>query len=72
MDTLLTQHYTSTVNRCKAEKIVLAVQGATSLNYSFHPAMEGIDPVDSSKEGPSAFWFMTPWLLVWKVTCFSK
>ncbi len=55
MDTLLSQHYTSTVNRCKAENIILAVQDTTSLNYSAHPAMEGIGPIGSSKEGAIGF-----------------
>lgn len=38
MDTLLSQHNAATVNRCKAESVVLAVQDTTSLNYSAHPA----------------------------------
>jgi len=52
MDTLLSQHNAATVNRCKAESVVLAVQDTTSLNYSAHPATADIGPIGSSNNGP--------------------
>lgn len=52
MEVLLSQHYTATVNRCKAEKVVLAVQDTTSLNYSTHPATADLGLIGSSKKGP--------------------
>jgi len=52
MDTLLSQHNAATINRCKAESLVLAVQDTTSLNYSAHPATADIGPIGSTKNGP--------------------
>lgn len=52
MDTLLSQHNAATVNRCKAESVVLAVQDTTTLNYSAHPATADIGPIGSTKNGP--------------------
>ena len=51
MDILLSQHYTATVNRCKAENIVLAVQDTTTLNYSAHPATADLGLIGSRKDG---------------------
>lgn len=51
MDILLSQHYTATVNRCKAESIVLAVQDTATLNYSAHPATGDLGLIGSRKEG---------------------
>ncbi len=51
METLLSQHYNATVNRCKAEPVVLAVQDTTSLNYSAHPQTANIGLIGSSKNG---------------------
>lgn len=51
MDALLSHHYSATVNRCKAESVVLAVQDTTSLNYSAHPATADIGPIGSSLDG---------------------
>lgn len=51
MDILLSQHYTATINRCKAEDIVLAVQDTTTLNYSAHPATGDMGLIGSRKEG---------------------
>lgn len=52
MDVLLSQHSITTVNRCKKESIVLAVQDTTSLNYSAHPATANIGPIGSYQDGP--------------------
>lgn len=51
MDKILTPHYESTYKRMRGEKVVLAVQDTTTLNYSAHPATEGIGFIGSSKEG---------------------
>lgn len=50
MNVLLEPHYEATRQRVAAEKLVLAVQDTTSLNYSTHPATEGLGPI-GSKEG---------------------
>src|SRR5664280_1406839 len=55
MDVLLSQHYTATVERCKEEPIVLAVQDTTSLNYSAHPATADLGPIGSTQDGPIGF-----------------
>lgn len=52
MDVLLSQHYTATVNRCKKEPVVLAVQDTTSLNYSAHPATADLGLIGYTKNGP--------------------
>ena len=51
MDVLLKPHYEATQQRVAAEKVVLAVQDTTSLNYSTHPATENLGPIGSQKEG---------------------
>ena len=40
MEKLMTPHYESTRNRAAQEKVVLAVQDTTFLNYNAHPATE--------------------------------
>jgi len=51
MDILLQPHYEATRQRVRAEKVVLAVQDTTSLNYSTHPATENLGPIGSQQEG---------------------
>lgn len=51
MDRILTSHYEETLGRVGKEKVVLAVQDTTSLNYSRHPATEGLGPISSKGEG---------------------
>ena len=50
MDVLLAPHYEATRQRVAAEKVVLAVQDTTSLNYSAHPATQDLGPIGSEKE----------------------
>lgn len=50
MDVLLEPHYKATQQRVAAEKLVLAVQDTTSLNYTTHPATENLGPI-GSKQG---------------------
>lgn len=49
MDSLLSSHYHSTMERIAREKIkvVLAVQDTTSFNYDTHRDMEGLGPIAS-------------------------
>jgi hypothetical protein len=52
----LEPHYQATGQRLAGEKVVLAVQDATSLNYSTHPATEGLGPIGSKVRGPLGLW----------------
>ena len=56
METLLKPHYEATVQRLAAEKVVLAVQDSTSLNYSTHPATDGLGPIGSKAKGVIGLW----------------
>lgn len=51
MQTLLRAHVESTVERIKEHKIVLAVQDSSTLNYTAHPATEGLGPINTMKDG---------------------
>lgn len=50
MQAILEPHYESALRRIRKEKTVLVIQDTTSLNYSAHPATEGIGPIGSDKE----------------------
>jgi hypothetical protein len=50
MEKILDSHYEATLNRITHEKVVLAVQDTTSLNYTAHPATMGLGPI-SKVEG---------------------
>jgi hypothetical protein len=47
LDAILDSHYESTLDRLRGEKIVLAIQDTTSLNYATHPATENLGPIDN-------------------------
>ena len=51
MDALLEPHIEATQHRIGKEKIVLAIQDTTSLNYSTHPATNDLGPIGSSPDG---------------------
>lgn len=51
MDAILKPHIEATQQRIGREKIVLAVQDTTSLNYSTHPATNDLGPIASSPDG---------------------
>ncbi len=51
MDTLLKPHIEATARRIQDEAVVLAVQDTTSLNYTTHPAMAGLGPINTRKDG---------------------
>jgi hypothetical protein len=48
---ILAPHYAATVNRLAQEPVVLAVQDTTTLNYSAHPATEGLGPISNQAKG---------------------
>lgn len=50
MDVLLTAHTEATIERIKEHKVVLAPQDTTTLNYSAHPATEGLGPVNNIED----------------------
>ncbi|MHC4854303.1 MAG: IS4 family transposase [Planctomycetota bacterium] len=47
MDTILLPHTEATVARIGTHDVVLAVQDTTDLNYTHHPATEGLGPLQS-------------------------
>ena len=51
MEIVLESHYQSTQQRIGEQKIVLAVQDTTSLNYAAHPATEDLGPISAHKDG---------------------
>jgi len=51
LPSLLAPHIEATTRRVATEKVVLAVQDTTSLNYSTHPATENLGPIGSSPTG---------------------
>jgi hypothetical protein len=48
MDNILKSHYQATTDRIRREKIVLAVQDTTDLNYSTHKETENLGPIGSA------------------------
>ena len=51
MEKLMTPHYEATRNRAAQEKVVLAVQDTTFLNYNAHPATENLGSIASTEDG---------------------
>lgn len=51
MEKIHKSHYEATVNRIKNEKVILAVQDTTTLNYSAHLATEDLGLIGSKQEG---------------------
>lgn len=47
MDRLLSAHREATLGRAVGESVVLAIQDTTTLNYTRHPATQGLGPIDS-------------------------
>ena len=56
LDALLPPHFEATRQRVAAEKVVLAVQDTTSLNYSTHRHTDDLGPMGSEKEGTLGLW----------------
>lgn len=51
MQSLLRGHVEATAQRMTEHAIVLAVQDTTTLNYTAHPASEGLGPINTTKDG---------------------
>lgn len=51
LHSVLQSHYAATCTRMQRERVVLAVQDTTSLNYSTHPATENLGPITSEGNG---------------------
>lgn len=51
MEKIHKSHYEATVNRIGKEKVVLAVQDTTTLNYSTHPATENLGLIGYRENG---------------------
>jgi hypothetical protein len=53
MDAILQSHYQASAERAGRERVVLAVQDTTSLNYDAQPAIENLGPIGSRADA----WF---------------
>lgn len=51
LQNLIAPHMESTTRRIAGEKVVLAIQDTTTLNYSTHPATENLGPIGSRPDG---------------------
>ena len=51
LQTLLSPHIEATTKRVAKEKVVLAIQDTTSLNYGTHPATENLGPITNIPSG---------------------
>jgi hypothetical protein len=49
LPSVLQGHYAATVRRAQREKVILAVQDTTTLDYSLHPKTELLGPISQSK-----------------------
>lgn len=56
MDALLQPHFEATRQRVAAEKLGLAVQDTTSLNYTTHPTTDDLGPIGTQAEGARGLW----------------
>jgi hypothetical protein len=56
MDALLQPHFEATRQRVAAEKLVLAVQDTTSLNYTTHRTTDDLGPIGTQAEGARGLW----------------
>ena len=48
---VLRPHVEATVGRVREHRVVLAVQDTTTLNYSAHPAADGLGPINTKADG---------------------
>jgi hypothetical protein len=56
LQSVLKSHHQSSAARAAQERVVLAVQDTTSLNYSTHPATEQLGPIGKDPEGAVGLW----------------
>jgi hypothetical protein len=45
MEKILKPHYQATLERLREEKVILAVQDTTTLNYTAHPSVQNLGPI---------------------------
>ena len=50
LQAILTPHIEATIERIRAHRIVLVPQDTTTLNYSHHPATQGLGPVNTTRD----------------------
>jgi hypothetical protein len=50
MDVVLTPHTEATIERIKQHRVVLVPQDTTTLNYTTHPMMEGLGPINNTSD----------------------
>jgi hypothetical protein len=50
MQTVLRAHLESAIERIKEQRVVLAVQDTTTLNYTMHPATQGLGPINTLRD----------------------
>ena len=50
MQALLSGHVDASLGRCRQQRVVLAVQDTTTLNYTSHPDTEGLGPINTKKD----------------------
>ena len=50
MDVVLTAHTEATIERIKEHRVALVPQDTTTLNYSTHPMVEGLGPVNNTDD----------------------
>jgi len=50
MDVVLTAHTEATIERIKEHRVVLVPQDTTTLNYSTHPMVDGLGPVNNTDD----------------------
>ncbi|MCX6141691.1 MAG: IS4 family transposase [Ignavibacteriales bacterium] len=55
MEKILTPHYSSTVERMREQKIVLAVQDTVTLNYASRPDAEGLGYIGTTVDGAQGY-----------------
>ena len=53
---MLEPHFRSTIQRAESQKIVLALQDSTKLNFSHHPEIQGLGPIANNSDKTVGFW----------------
>jgi len=56
LQSLLAPHYQATAERAAAQAVVLAVQDSSGLNYTAHPATEGLGPLNTKADASLGLW----------------
>jgi len=56
LQSLLAPHYQATAQRAAEQAVVLAVQDSSGLNYTAHPATEGLGPLNTKADRSLGLW----------------